>query len=169
MKLASFVGGQLRNDRKQATWYEANRWFKRFQSLINGTVNGHRPDKENHWEEIMEIQQVLIDYCCACYESKLLADHERRSKNKLDLNLVWFTFKNVVDRWTNIVRFVRSNKKTARNQDGNQSEFLKGQIETRQFVLKGLIQLGQSDSLYWDEETVNRLFTDVLIPGKNKF
>jgi hypothetical protein len=120
----------------------------------------------NHWEEMMRIQQVLIDYCSACYETKLLTDHEKRSKNKINLNVVWFTFKNFVDRCTNVVRFVRSKKEvsSSRQQD-SQTEFLMDQMETRQLVLKALIQLGQSNSFYWDEETVNRFLKDFLFPG----
>ncbi len=109
---------------------------------------------------MMESQQVLIDYCSACYETKLLSDHEKRSKNKMDLNLVCFTFKNTVERLTNIVRFVQPSKEPP-----SSPEFLRNQLGTRQLVLKALIQLGQSDSFYWDEKTVNHFFYDILIPG----
>jgi hypothetical protein len=115
-------------------------------------------------EELMGIQQVLIDYCSACYETKLLNDCEKSSK-KMDLNLVSFSFKNTVERWTNIVRFVRSKKNTSSS--GEDTDFLNHQLEIRQLVLKGLIQLGQSNSFYWDEQTVNHFFYDVLIPGNS--
>ncbi len=132
------------------------------------TADGQNVD---HWKEIMGIQQVLIDYCTACYENKLLADSKKSPNRELDLNLVCFTFKNFVDRWTNIVRFVRPNKKTASSRVESETEFMIYQLETRQLVLKGLIQLGQSDSFYWDEKTANHFLNGFLIPGnfKTKF
>lgn len=176
IKLANFVGGQLINDRKRANWREAKSWFDRLDSLISVTMNevnntsrdGHHQNNYQ-WEEMMSIQQVLIDYCSACYETKLLSYHENRSKNKMDMNLVWFTFKNTVQRWTKIVRFVRSQKKTANSRDGNQTDFLMDQLETRKLVLKGLIKLGQSNSFYWDEETVNLFLNKFVITGNFAF
>ena len=160
MKLANFVGGQLSNDRKRATWRDAKCWFVQLESLIIAE------DKNNHlMEELMGIQQVLIDYCSACYETKLLNDCEKSSK-KMDLKLVSFSFKNTVERWTNIVRFVRSKKNTSIS-SGEDTDFLKHQLEIRQLVLKGLIQLGHSNSFYWDEQSVNHFFYDVLIPGNS--
>jgi hypothetical protein len=159
LKLAIFVGGQLSNDRKRATWRDAKCWFVQLESLIIAEY------KNNHlMEELMGIQQVLIDYCSACYETKLLNDCEKSSK-KMDLNLVSFSFKNTVERWTNIVRFVRSKKNTS--SCGEDTDFLNQQLETRQLVLKGLIQLGHSNSFYWDEQSVNHFFYDVLIPGNS--
>jgi hypothetical protein len=83
----------------------------------------------------------------------------------MDLKLVSFSFKNTVERWTNVVRFVRSKKNTSSS--GEDTDFLNHQLEIRQLVLKGLIQLGQSNSFYWDEQTVNHFFYDVLIPGNS--
>ncbi|XP_046647765.1 uncharacterized protein LOC124337788 [Daphnia pulicaria] len=165
--LANFVGGQLSNDRKRATWTEVKCWFDGLESLISDTkkMNGTSPAVNvNHWKEMVRIQQVLIDHCRACYETKLLTDHEKRSKNKMNLTLVCFTFENTVGRLTNVVRFVRSKKEvsSSRQQD-SQTEFLMDQLETRQLLLKALIQLGQSDSFYWDEETVNRFLKDLLL------
>jgi hypothetical protein len=60
---------------------------------------------------------------------------------------------------------VRSQKKTANSRDGNQTDFLMDQLETRKLVLKGLIKLGQSNSFYWDEETVNRFLNEFVITG----
>ncbi len=157
LKLANFVGGQLSNDRKRATWREANCWIAQLEPLINGTA-----EDKNHLEELMGIQQLLIDYCSACYERKLLIDCEKSSK-KMDLKLVSFSFKNTVERWTNIVRFVRSKKNTF--SFGEDTDFLKHQLEIRQLVLKGLIQLGHSNSFYWDEKCVNHFLKLFLIPG----
>jgi hypothetical protein len=138
---------------------------------MHDTSHGEDGQNINHWKEIMGIQQVLVDYCTACYENKLLADPKKGPNKKVDLNLVCFTFKNFVDRWTNIVRFVRPNKKTASSRVESETEFMIDQLETRQLVLKGLIRLGQSDSLYWDEKTVNHFLSGFLIPGnfKTKF
>ncbi len=161
MKLANFVGGQLSNDRKRATWRDAKCWFVQLEALINGTAE----DKNHLMEELMGIQQLLIDYCSACYEMKLLNDCEKSSK-KMDLKLVSFSFKNTVERWTNIVRFVRSKKNTSSS--GKDTDFLKHQLDIRQLVLKGLIQLGQSNSFYyWDEQSVNHFLNNVLIPGNS--
>jgi hypothetical protein len=119
-----------------------------------------RAANTNHWEEMMRIQQVLIDYCSACYETKLLTDCEKHLKNKPELSFVCFTFKNTVERLTHIVRFMQPSKKPS-----SSPEFLRNQLGTRQLVLKALIQLGQSDSFYWDEETVHRFLKDFLFPG----
>ncbi len=162
LKLAIFVGGQLSNDRKRATWRDAKFWFVQLESFINGTA---KDDKNHLMEEFMGIQQLLIDYCNACYEMKLLNDCEKSSK-KMDLKLVSFSFKNTVERWTNIVRFVRSKKNTSIS-SGEDNDFLKHQLEIRQLVLKGLIQLGHSNSFYWDEQSVNDFFYDILIPGNS--
>jgi hypothetical protein len=167
--LANFVGGQLINERERADWTEVKSWFDRLDFLINDTekMNDSFPAANvYHWEEMMRIQQVLIDHCSACYETKLLKDHEKRSENKMDLNLVCFTFKNTVGRFTNVVRFVRSKKEdSSSRQQVSQTEFLMDQLETHQLVLKALIQLGQSNSFYWDEETVHRFLKDFLFPG----
>ncbi|XP_046437877.1 uncharacterized protein LOC124188985 [Daphnia pulex] len=173
--LANFVGGQLSSDRKRATWFMARRWVLLLDDLINHTRRIHDTSPTaadgqniNHWKEMMGIQQVLVDYCSACYVTKLLADSKKCPNKKVDLNLVCFTFKNFVDRWTNIVRFVRPNNKTASSRVESETEFMIDQLETRQLVLMGLIQLGQSDSFYWDEKTANHVLNGFLIPGNFK-
>jgi hypothetical protein len=61
---------------------------------------------------------------------------------------------------------VRSKKEdSSSRQQVIQTEFLMDQLETHQLVLKALIQLGQSNSFYWDEETVHRFLKDFLFPG----
>jgi hypothetical protein len=122
-KLANIVGGQLSNDRKRATWLDAEYWLVKLELLIIAE------DKNHLMEELMGIQQLLIDYCSACYEMKLLNDCEKSSK-KMDLKLVSFSFKNTVERWTNIVRFVRSKKNTSSS--GEDTDFLNQQLEIRQ-------------------------------------